>query len=377
MQNTSDILIFWAVVMARFFIPFFIPKYPLPGVIASLLLDAVDQTIFQTFTGLPLEGYQAYDKALDVYYLAITYLSTLRNWSNDFAFRLSRFLFYYRLAGVAIFELTELREMLLIFPNAFEYFFIFYEAVRMKWNPELLTREKLLISTVLIWVFVKLPQEYWIHIAKMDTTDWIGENPLNSLFLVGWAAVLTGMAWWLLRDLPSMKPGFSITAHHVEFKFDRPLASHIKDNYGAERLFDDFIHHELIEKIVLISLLSIIFAQILPVRANNVQIAIGVSLLIAINTELSQWLARRGTQWKSIIQEFIVMSIVNFSLVLLFDFLLARYQGSINLLNTLFFVLLLTLNITLYDRYRRVYIWNHDPVTDFIGSEKPVELKTE
>ncbi|NLO29713.1 MAG: hypothetical protein GX120_04195 [Methanosarcina mazei] len=377
MQNTSDILIFWAVVMARFFIPFFIPKYPLPGVIASLLLDAVDQTIFQTFTGLPLEGYQAYDKALDVYYLAITYLSTLRNWSNDFAFRLSRFLFYYRLAGVAIFELTELREMLLIFANAFEYFFIFYEAVRMKWNPELLTREKLLISTVLIWVFVKLPQEYWIHIAKMDTTDWIGENPLNSLFLVGWAAVLTGMAWWLLRDLPSMKPGFSITAHRANFKFESQLASHIKDNYTRERFCDDFIHHELIEKIVLISLLSIIFAQILPVRANNVQIAIGVSLLIAINTELSQWLARRGTQWKSIIQEFIVMSIVNFSLVLLFDFLLARYQGSINLLNTLFFVLLLTLNITLYDRYRRVYIWNHDPVTDFIGSEKPVELKTE
>ena len=378
MQNTSDILIFWAVVMARFFIPFFIPKYPLPGVIASLLLDAVDQTIFQTFTGLPLEGYQAYDKALDIYYLAITYLSTLRNWSNDFAFRLSRFLFYYRLAGVAIFELTELREMLLIFPNAFEYFFIFYEAVRMKWNPELLTREKLLISTVLIWVFVKLPQEYWIHIAKMDTTDWIGENPLNSLFLVCWAAVLMGMAWWLLRDLPPMKPGFSITARHAEFKFDSPLASDIKDNYTSERFFDDFIHHELIEKIVLVSLLSIIFAQILPgVRANNVQIAIGVSLLIAINTELSQWLARRGTQWKSIIQEFIVMSIVNFILVLVFDFLLARYQGSINLLNTLFFVLLLTLNITLYDRYRRVYIWNHDPVTDFTGSEKPVELKTE
>jgi hypothetical protein len=134
----------------------------------------------------------------------------------------------------------------------------------------------------------------------------------------------------------------------------------------------------LIEKIVLVSLLSIIFAQILPdVRANDFQLAIGVSILIIINTELSQWLARRGTQWKSIIQEFIVMSIVNFILVLIFDFLLARYQGSINLLNTLFFVLLLTLNITLYDRYRRVYIWNHDPVTDFTGSEKPVELKTE
>ncbi len=74
MPISSDMLIFWAVVMARFFVPLAIPKYPLPGIIASLLLDAVDQTIFQQFTDLPLAGYQAYDKALDVYYLAITYL---------------------------------------------------------------------------------------------------------------------------------------------------------------------------------------------------------------------------------------------------------------------------------------------------------------
>ena len=365
MPDTSDMLIFWAVVMARFFVPLSIPKYPLPGIIASLLLDAVDREIFQQFTGLPLDGYQGYDKALDIYYLAITYLSTLRNWSNLFAFKLNRFLFYYRLVGVAIFELTNLRPLLLLFPNTFEYFFIFYESVRLKWDPRVLTKDKLIATAALIWIFIKLPQEYWIHVAEMDTTDWIIENPLNIVILIAWAAVMLGMAWWLLRDLPPMRPGFSVAAHHVAFKFDGPQAARVRDNYTSKRFFDDFIHHELIEKIVLVSLLSIIFAQILPeVRANDVQIAIGVCILIVINTELSQWLARRGTHWKSIVGEFIVMSIVNIILVLLFDFLLARYEGSIDLLNTLFFVLLLTLNVTLYDRYRRVHIWSHMARTD-------------
>jgi hypothetical protein len=47
---------------------------------------------------------------------------------------------------------------------------------------------------------------------------------------------------------------------------------------------------------------------------------------------------------------------VNFGIVLTFDYLLPRYGGSINLFNTLFFVLLLTLNVTLYDRYRVMHI---------------------
>nr|WP_269849931.1 hypothetical protein [Methanosarcina horonobensis] len=264
MADTSDMVIFWAIFMARFFVPLTIPRYPLPGIIACLVLDAVDREIFQLFTGLPLDSYQGYDKALDIYYLAIMYLSTLRNWSNLHAFKLNRFLFYYRLVGVTLFEITNLRPLLLIFPNISEYLFIFYEAVRLKWDPKVLTKEKLIVTAALIWIFVKLPQEYWLHIAEMDTTDWIRANPSNALILVVWAAVMAIMAWWILRDLPPMSSGFSVTAHYAIFKFDGPQASRVIDNYTSERFFDDFLNHELIEKIVLVSLLSIIFAQILP-----------------------------------------------------------------------------------------------------------------
>ncbi len=361
MPDTSDMVIFWTVVMTRFLIPLAIPRYPLPAILVSLTIDGIDQTIFQQFTSLPLEGYQGYDKALDIYYLAIIYLSTLRNWSNDYAFKISRFLFYYRLVGDTLFELTQIRALLFVFPNTFEYFVIFYEAVRLKWDPIVLTKKKLISAAALIWIFVKLPQEYWIHIAQMDTTDWIKANPSNALLLIGYALFLLGMAWWLIRDLPPMKSGFSIAADIV------PVVQKERSGPGTETSFlkinssDRFFDNALIEKIVLISLLSIIFAQVLPeVRSSNLQLAIGMAIVIIINTALSHWLARRGTHWKSIVREFVIMSIVNLCIVLAFNFLLPRYDGSINLFSTLFFVLLLTLNVTLFDRYIVYHTRNHN-----------------
>ncbi len=195
MTETTDQLVFLAVVLARFLIPLTIPRYPLPGVIASLVLDAIDQTIFQTFTNLNLDGYQGYDKALDIYYLTITYIATLRNWSNLFAFKVSRFLWYYRLVGITLFELTGLRWLLIVFPNTFEYFFIFYEIVRLRWDPRRLSKRAVIIATAAIWIFVKLPQEWWIHIAQLDMTDFLKENIFGVPTDAGLGEILQANPW--------------------------------------------------------------------------------------------------------------------------------------------------------------------------------------
>ena len=125
--------VFVIVVALRFLLPLLIPRYPLPAIIGCLVVDASDQSIFQAF-GYDPPGYQSYDKAMDVFYLAIAYLATLRNWASNAAFRVSRFLYFYRLVGVVAFELTQTRALLLIFPNTFEYFFIAYEVVRSRWS---------------------------------------------------------------------------------------------------------------------------------------------------------------------------------------------------------------------------------------------------
>ena len=354
MTATSDQMIFLAVIVSRFLLPLAIPRYPLPAVVACMLLDAADYQIFNWFTSLPIESleiYQGYDKSLDIYYLTIAYISTLRNWTNPFAFKLDRFLFFYRLVGVALFELTQLRAILLIFPNTFEYFFIACEAFRLRQDPVKLTKRKLIIIAAFIWIYVKLPQELWIHIIQPNYPDLITDNPWTLLVLAVWSVGIALFAWWLLREKQANRR-VSIAADPIPADF--VLRAEQRSQIGKSNRFIDVA---LIEKIALVSLLSIIFAQVLPgVNASNIQIAIGVAALIIINTALSHWLSRRGRGWRSVLQEFVVMTLVNFGLILAADFLLPRFDGLINLRDTLFFVLLLTLNVTLYDWYRQVYV---------------------
>ena len=73
---SGDEMIFVAVLLLRLGIPLLIPRFPLPAILAALVIDAADQTIFQNTTDLNLDGYQGYDKALDVYYLTVAYLAT-------------------------------------------------------------------------------------------------------------------------------------------------------------------------------------------------------------------------------------------------------------------------------------------------------------
>jgi hypothetical protein len=370
MTETSDWVIFWVVAAARFFLPLTIPRYPLPGIVASLVLDGVDQTIFQQFTGLSLEGYQGYDKALDIYYLAIAYISTLRNWSNGFAFQVSRILFYWRLVGVALFELTHLRWLLLIFPNTFEYFFIFYEAYRLRWDPKRMSKRLLAGAAALIWIVIKLPQEYWIHIAQADTTDWIKTHlfgvPIDtpwSEIVSSWPGVLMAVlaalvllmvaaGWFVKRRLPPADRAlaFSADAHRQAFTSEQVRSAVTGE---ARQIVDA----ALIEKIALLALVSMSFAQVLPdVRASDLQLVAGVAVVVTINTALSHWLARRGFGWAFSLWQFLVLAVVNLGLILGYAWLRTRVDAPVSLANALFFVLLLTLLVTLFDRYRQVYL---------------------
>ena len=68
------------------------------------------------------------------------------------AFRIGWFLYFYRLVGALLFELTHARWLLLVFPNVFEYFFIAYETIRSRWQPVHLLVGWWLSAAALIWV---------------------------------------------------------------------------------------------------------------------------------------------------------------------------------------------------------------------------------
>ena len=75
-------------------------------------------------------------------------------------------------------------------------------------------------------------------------------------------------------------------------KLDSDLVERIRKE-RARNLLD----RELVEKIVLVSLVSIIFGRMLPdVDASPLAIAAGVGVVIVINAAISDWLIRRARQ---------------------------------------------------------------------------------
>jgi hypothetical protein len=366
----SDWIILFLVAGARLALPLAIPRFPLPAILAALLLDGVDQSIFQQFTDLPLAGYQGYDKALDIYYLTIAYISTLCNWQNRFALQVSRFLFYWRLAGVALFEITQARWLLPIFANTFEYFFIFYEAFRLRWDPRRLNRKALLGAAAAIWIVIKLPQEYWLHIAQLDATDWIKtellglpvSTPWSEILAARWPLVIIFVSalalalwagWrWLVPRLPPADHPLALDA-----EAQRPRFTTAQVRRAVESEARQIVDAALLEKVLLISLVSVSFAHVLPgVGASDLQLALVLGLVVTLNTALTHLLARRRFGWAFTLRQFVIVGALNAALALLYVTLRSALGHATSLGNALFFALLITLLITLFDRYRQVYL---------------------
>jgi hypothetical protein len=342
-----DTFVFVVIVLLRFFVPLLIPRFPLPAIIACLVIDAVDQTVFTAFTSYepPADGatdwYQTYDKALDVYYLAIAYISTMRNWTDPLAFEVARFLYLYRLLGVVLFELVGARWMLLVFANTFEYFFIAYEAVRTKWNPLRLSATAVVAIAGFIWIFIKLPQETWIHVAKLDFTNAMNNHPYM-WFVLGGLAIAAVVAGVMNR-------------HRVpepDWSFTMDVNAHLEVAAPTHAVREKFFDTVLIEKVLLLGMISLIFAQVLQTTSSNTRLFVSVGLLVVLNAAVSQWLRTRGRTWTTAFGEFAAMLGVNVGLVMLDTWVLGVRGDERPNLVTLFFVLLLSLLIALYDRYR-------------------------
>jgi hypothetical protein len=344
-------LVFVLVVGGRFLLPLLIPYYPLPAVVACLILDGVDQTIFQLVGHNP-PTYQSYDKAMDVYYLAIAYLATLRNWQSMPAFGISRFLFFYRLVGALIFELTHLRWLLLVFPNTFEYFFITYESVRSRFKPTAMVLSWWLSAAALIWVFVKLPQEYWLHVAKLDVTNEIG---LHHWILVLIFVVLIGIGV-VFQAL--IRPKLPPTDYDWRFR-PEPLPEPIDtpEEQEAWRMrYDAVFSWGTFEKVMMVGLISVIFSKMLPGFTGSTQdVFIGVTAVVVVNAAITLAAARRQWTIRSTALAFASRLVINVVLVLVADPLLGRHGASLAGYDTFFFLSLISLITTLHDRWRPVH----------------------
>ncbi len=234
---------------------------------------------------------------MDVYYLAIAYLSTLRNWSSVPAYRVARFLYFYRLVGVVAFELTQVRALLLIFPNTFEYFFMAYEAIRSRWANTRWGLRWWIGVAAFIWVFIKLPQEWWIHVAQLDFTEFLADN--------AWAApTIMVLAAGRGRGLLGLGPPAAAAGGPRVALRRGPAArrrwTRAPSSRSAYADSGAVWSIATLEKVVLLGLLSVIFAQTLPgLEASNLQLLVAVAVVVVVNAAFTLAMATRSRSLES------------------------------------------------------------------------------
>ena len=148
------------IVVLRVLLPLTILRWPLAGGIVALLADALDIVLASLVDLGGLWQYHNLDKFLDTYYLGLEAIvaqrwTALPRWT-------ATLLFAYRLTGVVLFEVTNIRLFLFFFPALFENFFLFYAAL-LRFFPEYDLTPRRLGYWLAILLVPKMVQEYVLH----------------------------------------------------------------------------------------------------------------------------------------------------------------------------------------------------------------------
>jgi hypothetical protein len=161
------------VIFIRLLGPTIIWRYPLFGSLLAIVLDYFDLNILTYLEPNSLDKYQYLDKILDFYYLGFEAYFALFFWKNIIAKSTALTLFLDRSIGVILFALTGYEPILVLFPNVFEYFFIFYLLQLKLFKKDHLQSLKKSILIVILLAMPKIAHEYLLHV---NTTHPWSEN---------------------------------------------------------------------------------------------------------------------------------------------------------------------------------------------------------
>jgi hypothetical protein len=167
------------VIGLRLFTPLLILRFWFAGGIVSMLLDGADVIITDALDrGGFGSHYAELDKVLDSYYLTLELLVAV-GWRNAWARFPAIVLFAYRAVGVVLFEVSDARIFLFIFPNMFENWWV-YTVVVMKWFPRAVPHNMRTVAIPMLALLVpKMGQEYLLHFAEAKPWEWTQRHILE------------------------------------------------------------------------------------------------------------------------------------------------------------------------------------------------------
>lgn len=152
-------------------------RWAFAGALLAIAIDFSDLFLWNLF-GLDFGIYQAFDKWIDLVYMTTFLIVTLR-WKG-LERNVGIGLFLFRLVGVASFEIFQARTLLLVFPNVFEFWFLFVAGKNL-WRPAYTVTAGRATVWLLALLLLKEAQEFALHQGR---------------YLDRYNAVEVVLTWW-------------------------------------------------------------------------------------------------------------------------------------------------------------------------------------
>ena len=135
-------------------------RWAFAGALIAIVVDFSDLFFMAVIDLGGLGDYQAFDKWIDLVYM-FAFLWVANRWSGPER-TIAIALFAFRMIGFVTFELTGLRPVLLVFPNVFEFWFVFV-AIRLHYWPNYKMTRQRLAKWFAVTLVLKLGQEWVLH----------------------------------------------------------------------------------------------------------------------------------------------------------------------------------------------------------------------
>lgn len=156
----------------RLLVPLLIFRWPFFGYVGAMLADALGDCMLVDLMGGSFgsgANYHIFDKWLDFYMITIAVIAALRFVKIE---KLTSIILYLiRAIGIIFFEITQLHIFLVIFPNVFEFFFVFITFTKKFWKKFRLTKKNLWVVMTVLTV-PKLILELLFHYLNVDQFFW-------------------------------------------------------------------------------------------------------------------------------------------------------------------------------------------------------------
>lgn len=143
----------------------FVLRWALVGGLIAILVDLSDLFMKNLLSLGGVRNYQAFDKVLDQVYLAAFLAVAVWRW-RGLERRVAVGLYLFRLVGFVAYELSGgARPVLFLFPNVFEFWFI-YVAAMVHIRPRFRYTHRNVVLALIPLTVLKLFHEYALHVGK-------------------------------------------------------------------------------------------------------------------------------------------------------------------------------------------------------------------